>query len=390
MKINSIIYRYIFMEMVPPFAVNVAFFTFIFLMTRILFITNLIINYRIDIIKVLMFVVYSMPYFLIFIIPMSVMMAVILTFLRLSADKEIVALKSGGIGIYNLLPPVITFCLAGSLLTAFFAIYLLPWGRFSSNLLVYEVVASNVNLGIKERVFNDGFENIMLYVEKTDLKNNILRNVFIEDQQHDKITTTIVAPKGILYSSPKTFSVLLKLFDGTINQVNIEQKTVNSVSFETYELVLTLKNKIKALQDVENKGEKEMSFKELLFFLKSKEKKDIKYYKALIEFHNKFAIPFACFALGILAVPLGLHSRSGGRSYGLGLSLVFFLIYYLLLSLGWVFGESGYYPPFIGLWVPDLVMGGLGILLLRRTANEEPIYLSDLYNRVSKVVSARF
>jgi lipopolysaccharide export system permease protein len=370
--------------MIPLFTINVGFFTFIFLMTKILYITNLIINYRIDIIKVLLLLLYSTPYFLIFVIPMSVMTAILLTFLRINTDREIIALKSGGIGVYNLLPPVLMFCLTGCLLTGFCAIYGLPWGRFASNRLVYELAASNLNTALKERMFNEGFENIMLYVEKIDLKNNTLKNVFIEDQQHDKITSTIIAAKGELLSSPKNSTVVLRLFNGTVNQVNIGQKEVNSVFFENYELRLNFKKDINSLIQLENRGEKEMSLKELSAYLQSAVKKDVKYYKMLIEFHNKFSIPFACFALGILAVPLGLQSKSGVKSYGIGLSLVFFLLYYLLLSLGWTFGETGYYPPFIGLWIPNIVMGGLGAFLLNRTTNELPVDLSGITNRIKR------
>ena len=111
MKINTIINRYLLKEMMPPFVINLAFFTFIFLMTKILEITNLIVNYRVSLLNVLLMLIYSMPFFLEFIIPMSVMMAVLLTFLRMSGDNEIIALKSGGMSMYGLLPPVLLFCL---------------------------------------------------------------------------------------------------------------------------------------------------------------------------------------------------------------------------------------------------------------------------------------
>jgi len=54
---------------------------------------------------------------------------VLLTFLRLSNDNEIVALKGGGMSLYRLAAPVMIFALAGCLLTAFMAIYAHPWGR---------------------------------------------------------------------------------------------------------------------------------------------------------------------------------------------------------------------------------------------------------------------
>ena len=183
MKINSIVNRYILVEMIPPFVINLIFFTFIFLMTRILDITRLIVNFKINLVSVSLILIYSMPFFLAFIIPMSVMMAVLLTFLRLSNDNEITALKAGGVSIYSLLPPVLVFCLAAGLLTAFMTIYGLPKGRLAFKRLLYDVAASNLDIGLKERTFNDSFNGMTIYVNRIDKRRNTLEDIFIEDHR---------------------------------------------------------------------------------------------------------------------------------------------------------------------------------------------------------------
>ncbi|MDL1987348.1 MAG: LptF/LptG family permease [Deltaproteobacteria bacterium] len=261
MKINSIIYKYIFKEMIPPFVISLLFFNFIFLLTKILDITNMIVNYRISLFDVMLLLIYSMPHFLEFVIPMSTMMTVLLTFFRLSSDNEIVALKAGGMSIYELLPPVLLFCLIGGILTGFMTIYGLPWGRLSFEKLTYEVASSNVNIGIKERTFNDNFKGIMLYTNKIDLKNKTLLDVFIEDQRTKNIISTVVAPKGEMFSEPDKLLFHLRLHDGTINQVNIENKTVHSIKFDTYNINLDLKKSITG--KMVQKDEKEMSLTEL-------------------------------------------------------------------------------------------------------------------------------
>ena len=129
-----------------------------------------------------------------------------------------------------------------------------------------------------------------------------------------------------------------------------------------------------------------MSLVEFRQYLNTAAIKDEQYYTTLIEFHKKFSIPFACIALGILAVPLGVQSESAKRSSGLGLGLVFFLIYYLMLSAGQVFGEAGVYPPAIGMWVPNVVMGGLGLFLVVRTANDRPVKIDSAIDPVRKKI----
>ena len=66
----------------------------------------------------------------------------------------------------------------------------------------------------------------------------------------------------------------------------------------------------------------------------------------------------------------------------LPLGLIFFLFYYLMLSAGWVFGETGSYPPVIGMWVPNLVVGAIGLFLLVRNAKERPVRIEFLNRAV--------
>ena len=71
MKLNSTINRYLIKEMMSPFVINLVFFTFVFLMAKILDITNLIVNYKISMLSVLLILLYSVPRFLTFVIPLS-------------------------------------------------------------------------------------------------------------------------------------------------------------------------------------------------------------------------------------------------------------------------------------------------------------------------------
>lgn len=384
MKINSIINRYIFKEMVPPFVISLAFFLFVFLMTRILDIIKYIVNYRINIPAVLLMLFYSMPYFLQFVIPMSIMMAVLLTFLRLSKENEVVAFKASGFSIYNLLPPVFLFCIMGCFLTASVTIYGIPWGKTSFKKLTNRVAASSFEIGLKERTFNDSFEGIMLYVNKIDPKEKSLVNVFIEDKRTNNIVSTVIAPRGRLLSEPEKLFFCLRLYNGTINQVNIRNKSVNSINFDTYEINIDIKKTFTRAK----KGKKhrsEMSLAELKKYLKDDTQKDDIYYRTLMDYHKRFSIPVACIVFGLLAVSLGFQSMITGRSYGLGLGLIFFLLYYLLLTMGRGFGESGAYPPVIGMWAPNIVIGSIGFYLLIRTAKERPLIFDSFINRVIRL-----
>ncbi len=374
--------------MLPPFVINLVFLTFIFLMTKIPEITNMIVNYRISLFSVIKMLVYSVPFFLEYIIPMSIMMAVLLSFIRMSGDNEIVALKSSGVSPHTLLVPVVLFCLGGCLFTGFIAFYGLPWGHTAFKKMAYELISSNPDIGLKERTFNDSFEGIMLYVNKIDVKNRQMIDVFIEDRRSGTIST-IVAPKGTLVRDPDKTSYHMRLYNGTINQVGFSSKSVYSVSFKTYDINLD----IKGLSEIPKAGSKDkdgMSFTEMNGYLENKDTKDNKYNAILMKYHEKFSIPFACFALGILALPLGLQSKTDKKLGGIITGLVLFLVYYLLLSVGWSFGESGAYPPVVGMWMPNIIMGGIGLYLYSRAAKDRPLYMGWLSGILKQMMQRKF
>jgi len=63
--------------------------------------------------------------------------------------------------------------------------------------------------------------------------------------------------------------------------------------------------------------------------------------------------------------------------------------YYLLLSAGLVFGEAGVYPPLIGMWVPNIVTGAVGLYLLKRTVNDRPMQFESIGNTM-RWIKSRF
>jgi lipopolysaccharide export system permease protein len=260
------------------------------------------------------------------------------------------------------------------------------WGRSALRELTNEVVSASVDIGLKERMFNDGFSGVTIYVNEIDLRNKDLIDVFIEDKrQRDKVNT-VIAPTGKIFNDPQNAVAHLILFNGNILQTNLKQKTAHSIQFDTYDISLEIERPT-GKKKKKPKRPKEMTIGELSRYVRDSHTKDQKYFNAQLELHRRFSIPFGCFALGLLAVPLGVQARSAKRSFGLVLGLVFFLLYYLLMSLGKVYGETGAYPPLIGMWLPNVIIGGVGVYFLIRTANERTLKVDMIYAWLQHFIS---
>ena len=361
--------RYILAELVPVFGVSLAVFTLVFLSHQILDITNFIVNYGTGLGVVMLMLAYSTPYFLVYVIPISTMMAVLLTFLRMSGDNEIVALKSSGVSLYRLCYPMMGFCVAACLLTLLVTVWGLPRGKVAFKQLAYTVVTSNPNLGIVDREFNTLLNGITLYVGQFDKKQRALSDVFIEDQRSAGKPVTICAPSGTLDVDMAGRVVRLSLTDGRMYQVDLQDRSSRVIRFDTYDIHLDLE-RAGQMVSAAVRSEKEMSLAELVDHIQKARAAGLPQESARMELHKKFSIPFACVVLGLLAVPLGVQARGRKTSSGIGLALVFFLLYYLVLSGGEILGESGFLHPALAMWLPDMVMGGLGLFLYAEAARD--------------------
>lgn len=387
MRFNTVLHRSIFLEMFPPFFVSMFFLTFILLTRRILEVTNMVVNYQAGLSSVLLLLLYSLPHFLTFAAPMSVMMAVLLTFLRLSSDNEVTALKSCGVSPHRFLVPVVLFCALGWLFSMFVTSWLMPRANLSFRDLATGLAQSHIDAAIKERTFIDNFDGVMLYVNQVDLKSKTLVDVFIEDQRNPDLTNIIVAPRGRITTDPSAFKIRFKLFDGIINSVDPVKQTANAIKFETYEMNLDAK-KLKSKSTRKRKHRNQMTLSELRDYLKNKKKKNKSYYKALMEYHEKMAMPAACLALGLMALPLGIQARTDKRSMGVVMGISLFLLYYVVLSVGWSLGESGTLPPVVGMWAPNVTMTITGIYLYARAVKDRPFLpdkLTAWFSRISLI-----
>jgi lipopolysaccharide export system permease protein len=318
-------------------------------------------------------IVYSMPEFLRFTLPMSVMMGVLLTFIKMASDNEIIAIKACGGSIYHLMAPVVLFCGIVFLATFYTSVYGLAWGKSSYKNLEREIASKGADAAIKERVFNDSITDVVFYINQVSIKDKMFYDVFIEDMRNPKVRSTVVAPRGKRFvSTDLKDAFILRLFDGMVFRVNLADNTVNTIHFNTYDITIPLERKGAAAK-VSEKRYDEMTIAELNGIIHDGKVSRDNRRLARAELHEKFSIPFACLTLGILAMPLGLKSAFSKKTSGLGLGMICFLAFYALMAFGWSSARSRLITPSLAMWLPNIVMGLLGIYFLHRVAREKTI-----------------
>jgi lipopolysaccharide export system permease protein len=373
---------YILKEILPVFFIGLMTFTIILLMDKILKLIELVVNRGGSLSDVLMLFLFISPSFLIITIPVAVLLGTLLTFGRLSSDSEITAFKASGMSLYQLFFPIFVFALAAFLLTSFLVFYGLPWGNRGFKATLYRLVQSKADIEIKERVFNDAFSGLVVYVDRVPLQGNHMEGILIYDQREKGKSNTILAKEGFIVNNPESQEIILRLRTGDIHRFEPEAHTFQKITFGTYDLKLELAKTFAAIE--KKLKDWEMSIDDIRKKMEEIKRTGGDTTSYEIELHKRYAIPFTCFVFALIGVPLGIQPHRSGRSYGFILSIFILIAYYVSLTASEILAARKIIPAFAAGWIPNLLFSGLGIYLLVKTASESPfkpiVWLTEALN----------
>ncbi len=381
-------YFYILKEILPIFFIGLMTLTVILLMDKILKLIELIVTSGVNVSQILMLLLFISPSFLIFTIPMAVLLAILLAFGRLSSDSEITAFKASGMSLYQLFLPVSIFSICACLLTAFLVFYGLPWGNLGFKSTLYLIAQSKADIDIRERVFNDTFDGLVVYVDKIPIQGKRMEGILIYDEREQGKLNTIFAKEGFLTSNPKSQEVILRLFNGDIHRFEPQTHTYQKVQFNVYDLRLELAKTFLAIG--KKLKEHEMSIDDLKEKMEKKMSTGEDVTPQEVELHRRYAIPFSCIIFGLIGVPLGIQPRRSGRSYGFISSILILLAYYISLTASEILAVGHTIPAFSAGWAPNFLFGGLGIYLLIKAAKESPFKPSIWLNKVIDLMQQKW
>lgn len=366
-----ILNSYIFKEIAGPFALSIVILTVTSLLSKILKLVELAINHGVGVFVILKFLLFVMPSFLIYIIPISFLIAVLIAYNRLSSDSEITAIKASGLSTLKVSRPVILMAFFAYGVSSFFTIYAFPWGSLSSKRLLYDVARSKASIGLKERVFNDAFDGLILYANRIMPENGELEGIFISDQRDEKGRSIITAKNGIISANQQTMKITLRLFNGSIHRSE-EDGLYKIVTFNTYDLNLSLKDE-KVKNPDTSKTNRDLTVSQLkqkIDDLKMAGQDPAPY---IIDLHKRFALPASIFVFGLLGVPLGIQKVRTTKftSFTIGLGVVLF--YYVLSTALESLGDKGLLNPILAVWGSDIIMAVIGAAMFYKAAKESPI-----------------
>ena len=369
---------YVVLEILPPFLLGLAAFTMILLIARILKLVELVVTRGVPFLEIAKLFALILPTFLEMTVPMALLLAIFLGLGRLSGDHELLALKASGISPTQVLLPIAAVALAVSLITLLLTTLVRPAANLALKKELYTIAKNRVGTALKENVFNDDFPQVLIYVDELVPPGDTSQGVLIVDRRNPARENIIFSKVALIVSDEESNTIDLKLFDGALYEREKQRPSFSQTRFNTYDLKLEFDEAFSPIRKKE-RGPKEMSLRRLGKSIQLKESKGLRPTAELIELHQRFSFAFAPLVLSLLGVSLVMvptRSRAS-RSWGFALCLTWLLVYYGLLSMGKALGEREILPPAVALWLPNIVVGLVGIRLFQKALKESPFLIQS-------------
>lgn len=359
--------------MLGPFLGILGIMTFVLLLGKILQLMDLMVNKGIKFSDIASLILFLMPYFLLFTIPISLLLAILTGMGRLASDNEIVALKGAGISLYRLLYPIGGVSIIGFLITLSLSLYFVPYCNYATKDILFSIVRQNASSGIKEKVFNDDFKGILLYANHIPADGKFMEGVFVSDSREDREPSTIFADRAYLVSDPESKMVSLRLTNGSTHTFDMKRKSYQEMNFAFYDINLDLGASLAETKRNTAKSSTEMTSTELLTKIRTSATKSADRRELVAELNERFTLPLTCLIFCLFGLPIGIRSRRAAKARGLTIGMIIVLSYYVTQLGGTALAETGKIPPWLGLWFPSVLFTLIGIYVLVKTANEDII-----------------
>ena len=369
------LYTYLLREQYPPVLICLAGTVFVLITGQLLKLMRILFASSCSLKDITELVLFAMPRLIMYAAPMAALLGVMLAFVRLNSDNELVAFRAAGTGFLGFLPPVLGVLVLVSILAFINTFWVLPAANSAFGMKLRSLGRSSIPALLEEGVFVSAIPKLVLFLRSVDRSDYTIKGIFIQDQRQPNEKVTISAESAHVDIPPDSHAITFRLTNGMITRAANDLKDAQAVAFKNYDFVLSMDDIIGAADTARDRTE--MNPVELYSRMKKAENK-VMFQLWSFEFHQRIAFPSACLLLGLLGPPLGSLFRQRGRMTGITIGVGIFLAYYVLLSAGRTLGESNVISPFFAVWTPNLLSLVLAVYLWAKMHRETPFYLALL------------
>ncbi len=434
------VWDYIVREAVVPFIMALSVIMFVFLLQFLMRFIDRIVGHGLSLWTIIELIVFNLAWMVVLAVPMAVLVAGVMSFGSMASSNELTAMKAAGVSLGRMMFPIVVLSVLIAVFDLQFNNIILPDANHRAKDLMTNINRKKPSLIIEPGTFTTGDEipGYSILSRRVDPKTNDLGDVTIYDHADPAESRVLTAKTGHLSFTPDFRNIILTLYDGELHEIFASQPTeYRRGHFGTYIVKVPTSGYDFMHEGESARSGRELSAVDLMKKVHADEglqAREIGNWKAhlqafaaamtsptppklppehsnpslntrmhdlfaphqlamqndfsgiretqedldnyLVEAHKKYAIPVSCIIFALIGVPLGALAKRSGVGAGTGLSIGFFVLYWVFLIGGEKLADRAVITPFWGMWGGNLILLLVGIALTWRVASEHPLNLS--------------
>ncbi|WP_239005469.1 LptF/LptG family permease [Gloeothece citriformis] len=368
--------RYLTSQLIPPFVLSVGIFTSMGVaLANLSDLSNKVFEYDLPVIDALKILLYRVPEFFAYALPISVLLTTLMTYGRLSSESELIALRSCGISLWRATVPAVILSVIVSGITFVFSEGVVPETNYRATEILVKVLHEERNFWQNKDIFYPNYEEVKLangqtfrqlktlfYAEKFDGQK--MRSLTIINWLGDHLNEIVVSDSAQWNANQNIWD----FFNGTVYLIDTDKSYKEAVPFKHQQFPLPKEAFEFATQ---GRNPYEMNLFQALQYKRlleaSGDNKNVRFFDVRI--HQKIAFPFVCLVFGIMGAAIGAKPQQMSRGTSLGLTVGIVFSYYMLNFFTGSFGMIGLLSPMMAAWLPNLFGVGIGGWILKKLEN---------------------
>ncbi|MBC8190416.1 MAG: LptF/LptG family permease [Puniceicoccaceae bacterium] len=377
----SLLHRHILKEILVATGLAMGLFIFVLLVGNALKdVAELVVAGKLDFWVFLKVLGLLIPYVASFALPLGMLTGTLIALGRLSSQREITAMKSAGLSLYQIAAPVFLIAFFGMIAAILVNLHYAPQSRLERKALLASALTENPVGFIEERRFIHEFPGYVIYMGGRD--GSTMKDFWIwELDKAKRVKLFLRAAEGELAYDKSNKELILTLRDGTAEQRDPEQPEAfgqtmpDSLFFGELPIALPL-HQLFGDERKRRVRTKEMTFAQLMDRREIELAQEARTGEPMTEdrlevqvhLQKNFALAFSVFSLAVFGVPLAIHVGRKETYANLGIALVIAMSYYfLIIMVSWLEGHPSLRPDLL-IWLPNLIFQSIGFWMIYRAS----------------------
>jgi LPS export ABC transporter permease LptG/LPS export ABC transporter permease LptF len=369
-----ILNKLLFRNIIPPFVISLLVLTFVLFFQFIGNRSELLISKNASLDIILAIAGALLPQILIYSLPLSFLIGILIGLSGLSGESQITALRACGIPIRALLKFILLCALIVGVVTALFSTIILPRANYTFARMIDRVSLTLATSLVRPRVFNEELPGIVFYIADLAADKQHWSRVFLVDNSNPSAPRTIIAQYGSWVGDAANRRLQLHLDNGRSYSIDMDDPSKDNVGvFASTDIPINANAGTSSSSQMEPAPRKVAEQSTAFLWSDQREKPPSERIERLVELHKRIALPFSVFPFALLGIALAAGSPKGSKTSGFALSLITVIVFYILFANGIRLAKVEKLSPLLGTWSANILLMAVALFLMARVEHSSKI-----------------